>query len=477
MQETIFYVAAGETLGVVRDYANAKTMAAPTLVRGVSALLRMRLFAHREGLEPYPIDALDGIVRWQWAMDTDFNEATAYKLQADNAAIEISEVADEIDGDEYSYTEVSIPMPEMNTVELAEWIGTDRSKNGLHGELVGYDSSGSEVFILQVENFTLRNRITSIGEPTPVSADYLTASQVAALIAAGLDCQFSADGDHWHPEQDEADTWLRLRVSGSSGPWSDAILLPTGATGPRGRDSYMYVAYASSASGDNFSLTQANSLKWRAEIHTDEELDELTAADFAGKWVKYIGDDGTGVGDMKVSVYDTDGDGVVDRAVRANTADAVNWADVQSRPETFAPAAHRHGMSEISDPVRQRTRTEANPDTLYLDVPVMINSATQNSATMAIDFPHVLETHGGEAYTGKAGDCLTWEYHVKCSAEVTSVAVGGLGSTMEAVSIPDRLRLVDNSATWHVFAVRGLYKSGAANNLRLQVNYCYSYGG
>jgi hypothetical protein len=477
MQETIFYVAAGETLGAVRDFANAKSAAPPTLVRGVSALLRMRLFAHREGLEPYPIDALDGIVRWQWAMDTDFNEATAYKLQADNAAIEISEVADEIDGDEYSYTEVSIPMPEMNTVELAEWIGTDRSKNGLHGELVGYDSSGSEVFILQVENFTLRNRITSIGEPTPVSADYLTASQVAALIAAGLDCQFSADGDHWHPEQDEADTWLRLRVSGSSGPWSDAILLPTGATGPRGRDSYMYVAYASSANGDNFSLTQANNLKWRAEIHTDAEMEELAAADFAGRWVKYIGDDGAGVGDMKASVYDTDADGVVDRAVRANTADAVNWADVQSRPETFAPSAHRHGMSEISDPVRQRTRTEANPDTLYLDVPVMINSATQSGATLNIDFPHVLETHGGSAYTGRQGDCLTWEYHVKCSAEVTSVAVGGLGSTMEAVSIPDRLRLVDNSATWHVFAVRGLYKSGAANNLRLQVNYCYSYGG
>ena len=59
MQETIFYVAAGETLGSVRDFANAKTMPAPTLVRGVSALLRMRLFAHRDGLEPYPIDALD----------------------------------------------------------------------------------------------------------------------------------------------------------------------------------------------------------------------------------------------------------------------------------------------------------------------------------------------------------------------------------------------------------------------------------
>lgn len=117
MQETIFYIAAGETLGSVRDFANAKTMPAPTLVRGVSALLRMRLFANREGVEPYLVEVLSGIVRWQWAVDTDFSEATAYKLQADNAAIEVASVTDEIDGDEYAYTEVSIPMPEMNTVE------------------------------------------------------------------------------------------------------------------------------------------------------------------------------------------------------------------------------------------------------------------------------------------------------------------------------------------------------------------------
>ena len=69
-------------------------------------------------------------------MDTDFNEATAYKLQADNANIELAEVTDEIDGDEYTYTELSIPMPQMNTAELTEWIGTDRSRNGLHGEPV-----------------------------------------------------------------------------------------------------------------------------------------------------------------------------------------------------------------------------------------------------------------------------------------------------------------------------------------------------
>ena len=96
-------------------------------MRGVSALLRMRLFAHRDGLEPYPLSALEGIVRWQWAMDTDFNEAIAYMLQADTAYIGLAEVTDEIDGDEHTYTEVSNPMPQMNTVELAGLKGTDRA--------------------------------------------------------------------------------------------------------------------------------------------------------------------------------------------------------------------------------------------------------------------------------------------------------------------------------------------------------------
>lgn len=205
-------------------------------------------------------------------------------------------------------------------------------------------------------------------------------------------------------------------------------------------------------------------------------MQELSAADFAGKWVKYIGDDGAGVGDMTRTVYDADGDGVVDRSRTADSADSVAWADVRGKPSGFAPEAHTHGMEALSDPVRQRTRTEANPTALCLDIPVTINSATQTGATLAIDFPRILETAGGAAYAWQPGDCLTWEYHVKCSATITSVAVGGLESSMEAISIPDTLPLINGSATWHVFAIRGMYRSGAANSLRLQVNYCYSYG-
>ena len=113
--------------------------------------------------------------------------------------------------------------------------------------------------------------------------------------------------------------------------------------------------------------------------------------------VKYIGDDGAGVGDMTRAVYDADGDGVVDRAKSADSADSVAWADVRGKPSGFAPEAHTHGMEALSDPVRQRTRTEANPTALCLDLPVLINSATQTGATLAIDFPRILETAGDAA--------------------------------------------------------------------------------
>ena len=45
-----------------------------------------------------------------------------------------------------------------------------------------------------------------------------------------------------------------------------------GAPGKDGKSAYLYVAYASSATGAGFSLTPTNSLKFRAEIHTDTPI-------------------------------------------------------------------------------------------------------------------------------------------------------------------------------------------------------------
>ena len=106
-----------------------------------------------------------------------------------------------------------------------------------------------------------------------------------------------------------------------------------GAPGKDGKSAYLYVAYASSATGAGFSLTPTNSLKFRAEIHTDTPIASPTLADFSeATWVKYIGDDGTGGGtgtgdgDMKKAVYDANDNGVVDAAEKLQVAHKIGDA-------------------------------------------------------------------------------------------------------------------------------------------------------
>lgn len=182
MQEVKIYVSAAEAVGAVRDYANAKNVSAPNLVRGIETMLKLRLFGSANDLTPYPIEQLSGISAWKFVMDADYDPASNYKIQADNANITVASVTD----NEMTYTEVSVPLIETNTEELASWLGTTKSKSGLTAELVGFDGNGDAVFVLQIENFTVRNRLLSIGDPTPIEPDYLNEAQVRALINAAL---------------------------------------------------------------------------------------------------------------------------------------------------------------------------------------------------------------------------------------------------------------------------------------------------
>ena len=252
--------------------------------------------------------------------------------------------------------------------------------------------------------------------------------------------QFSEDGTNWHGQQQDADLYYHERRPG--GQWGPAVKMkigpvgaaagfgtptvtvetlpagsdatasvtasgdntakvfsfnfgiPDGADGADGADgvsSYTYVAYASDASGAGFSLTPSNTLKFRAEIHTTTAIETPDEEDFAGAtWVKYIGDDGAGAGDMTKAVYDTDDDGIVDHAATADAvgtttaaqiADAVgkahthankttldklaeadgkltydgseiggasNWNDITGKPETFPPSAHNHAITDVT---------------------------------------------------------------------------------------------------------------------------------
>ena len=170
MQEHILYLDAHESVAVVRDEKNMRTLPPPTLVRGTACILKLRLFAGRLGTTPYPTANLYDVVSWQWAMDSDFYDRSPYKLVGDNQNIELNSVQEFRDGIGRVYTQITIPMPSMETNELARWLGGEPVRAGLTGELTGFDATGAPIYILQIEGFKIRNRIVASAAPPTSSS-------------------------------------------------------------------------------------------------------------------------------------------------------------------------------------------------------------------------------------------------------------------------------------------------------------------
>ncbi len=95
----------------------------------------------------------------------------------------------------------------------------------------------------------------------------------------------------------------------NSGDEHHAVLnfsLPRGEKGAKGDDAFGYIAYAADATGRGFSLTPAQSLKYRAEIRVPSGIDNPTFSDFSDAvWIRYIGNDQTVYGDVLVTDQNT----------------------------------------------------------------------------------------------------------------------------------------------------------------------------
>ena len=195
MQDIVFYAAANETLGMVRDYSNMNKSSAPVLTLGVAVCLRMRLFAGIKVPTPYPVASLNGITDWQWSMDADFDRSTTSKLVADAGGISVHTVTDTVNGETMNFTEFVIPISNMNTQELAAWLGNEGTKSGLTGELVGYDNEAHAVFVLQIEGFKVRNRIAGLGDPTAVDEGIVTRPLAEQMIRTAVSASAATKQD------------------------------------------------------------------------------------------------------------------------------------------------------------------------------------------------------------------------------------------------------------------------------------------
>lgn len=109
--------------------------------------------------------------------------------------------------------------------------------------------------------------------------------------------------------------------------------------GNAGVSTYIYVAYAEDSSGTGFSLEPSNTRKYRAEIHTAQEIATPTASDFAGAtWVKFIGNDGDGAFTVDDTLSSTSENAVQNKVIKAklDTQDA-SIAALQAEVRTKQP--------------------------------------------------------------------------------------------------------------------------------------------
>ncbi len=196
MQDIVFYVVASETGGMLRDYANVHTLEEPpALTLGVSVCLRMRLFASLDDTTPYSVDSFSGISSWQWSMGADFDRTTGCKLVADAESISVHTVTDTIKGETATYTEFVIPISNMNTEELAAWLGNAKRKTGLTGELIGCDNGGHAAFVLQIDGFSVRNRVSGLEDPTAMDQEIVTRPVAEQMIQATVSASAATKQD------------------------------------------------------------------------------------------------------------------------------------------------------------------------------------------------------------------------------------------------------------------------------------------
>jgi len=464
MQKTTFYVRASSVLAQFVDSANQTVRTAfPQLARGQQAEIVIGFFENDESTEMMTQEEVQQYVSWDFGYDSDYNQSTTPKIRTVEGFT--------VDEDGFLH----IPV-DTATAELKTAMGNSETIT-LNAELDGYLAGESDcpAIIIQWNGQSFRNRIIEGGTGTPEPAPDGTYSraQVDALVAGEIVYQFSADGSSWHDTQAATDVYMRSRNSAvTSSTWSEAIEMPRGQDGAQGAASYIHVAYASDGSGTNISLTPSNTLKYEAQIVNTSPT--ATTSDFAdATWVKYLGDDGAGSGDMTKAVYDTNDNGKVDVAEVAESALSVEWDAITSKPASFTPSAHTHVEADLEDPVVMAVQSANSTTSLRLDKPVF-RATSGVAGSVNIDIRSILDKDG-DAATIEQGKCYTWEYHLLATGQITGMTVGSANSTMYPVSIPDTLDLLIGQPTWHVFTIRGFYKSGAVNNISLGVNYAYSY--
>lgn len=92
---------------------------------------------------------------------------------------------------------------------------------------------------------------------------------------------------------------------------------------------------------------------------------------------------GSGGGDMLKETYDTDDNGIVDRA---EVADSVTWENVKNKPSTFTPKNHSHTINDITN-----LQTELNDKLTASQMTAQTDSTAEDVPGLLADFNSLLQ--------------------------------------------------------------------------------------
>ena len=151
MQEITFYVTMdhiprGKLMDHFNDYPDDDPIG---LIVGIPIQINLVLFKSRNsGTKPYPVP--DEIVSWKFFADNDFKRSTEPLITVDSGIYTVETT---------SQTKLVIPISDMSNERLLELLGTRGCLEGITGEVIGLDGLDDTVFVMQLDNIVIRNRI------------------------------------------------------------------------------------------------------------------------------------------------------------------------------------------------------------------------------------------------------------------------------------------------------------------------------
>jgi len=158
------------------DAYNAVRSTPPSLMRGVRALLCLRLVDD----EGNPDDAgIAALVGWEFVLAGDWNTSTTPEIRVTTGITVVSMTIGT-----KTYREIQIPLTELNTEELISKLGNNPSAD-LGAELVGFEAGETDPgFLIQFTMRVYNRRSTAgTGTPTPVDDGLYSSVQIDSLLA------------------------------------------------------------------------------------------------------------------------------------------------------------------------------------------------------------------------------------------------------------------------------------------------------